>query len=115
MMLPIHILLNIHNLYADADGDARSMTQSKNTRSYTLRSVPSSPGRSLFQIAPWAVARVDLREGFEKLFAESVRTPPIRQAFLCKQGGNQHQHRLACTGRNTQSINRSNRNKCILA
>ena len=44
MMMPIHILLNISNLYADAD--ARSMTPSRNTRSYTLRSVPSSPGRS---------------------------------------------------------------------
>ena len=30
----------------DADADARSMTPSRNTRSYTLRSVPSSPGRS---------------------------------------------------------------------
>ena len=28
------------------DVDARSMTPSRNTRSYTLRSVPSSPGRS---------------------------------------------------------------------
>ena len=34
----------ISNLYADTD--ARSMTPSRNTRSYTLRSVPSSPGRS---------------------------------------------------------------------
>ena len=32
------------NLYADVD--ARSMTPSRNRRSYTLRSVPSSPGRS---------------------------------------------------------------------
>ena len=39
------ILLNISNLYADAE--ARSMTPSRNTRSYTLRSVPSFPGRSL--------------------------------------------------------------------
>ena len=39
-----YILLNIFNLYADVD--ARSMTPSRNTRSYTLRSVPSSPGRS---------------------------------------------------------------------
>ena len=38
------ILLNISYLYADAD--ARSMTPSRNTRSYTLRSVPSSPRRS---------------------------------------------------------------------
>ena len=44
MMMPIHILLNISNLYADAV--ARSMTPSRNTWSYTLRSVPSSPGRS---------------------------------------------------------------------
>ena len=35
MMMPIHILLNISNLYADAD--ARSMTPSRNTRSYTLQ------------------------------------------------------------------------------
>ena len=34
------------NLYADVD--ARSMTPSRNTRSYTIRSVPSSPGRSFF-------------------------------------------------------------------
>ena len=34
------------NLYADVD--ARSMTPSRITRSYTLRSVPSSPGRSFF-------------------------------------------------------------------
>ena len=44
----IYILLNISNLYADAD--ARSMTPSKNTRSYTLRSVPSPPGRSFFSL-----------------------------------------------------------------
>ena len=42
--MTIYILLNISNLYADAD--ARSMTPSRNTRSYTPRSVPSSPGRS---------------------------------------------------------------------
>ena len=34
----------IFNLYADVD--AMSMTPSRNTRNYTLRSVPSSPGRS---------------------------------------------------------------------
>ena len=39
-----YILLNMFNLYADVD--ARSMTPSRNTRSYKLRSVPSSPGRS---------------------------------------------------------------------
>ena len=39
-----NILLNIINIYADVD--AISMTPSRNTRSYTLRSVPSSPGRS---------------------------------------------------------------------
>ena len=39
-----YILLNIFNLHADVD--SRSMTPSRNTRSYTLRSVPSSPGRS---------------------------------------------------------------------
>ena len=44
MMMKICTLLNISNLYADAD--ARSMTPSRNTRSYTLRNVPSSPGRS---------------------------------------------------------------------
>ena len=41
------------NLYADVD--ARSMTPSRNPRSYTLRSVPSSPGRSFFssfQVTP---------------------------------------------------------------
>ena len=46
LMMPICTLLNISNLYAD--DDARSMTPSRNTRSYTLRSVPSSPGRSFF-------------------------------------------------------------------
>ena len=40
------ILLNISNLYGDAD--AGSMTPSRNTRSYKLRSVPSSSGRSFF-------------------------------------------------------------------
>ena len=39
-------LLNISNLYADADD--RSITPSRNTRSYTHRSIPSSPGRSFF-------------------------------------------------------------------
>ena len=39
-----YILLNMFNLYADVD--AKSMTPSRNTRSYTLQSVPSSPGRS---------------------------------------------------------------------
>ena len=47
MMMPIYTLLNISYLYAD--DDARSMTPSRNTRSYTLRSVPSSPGRSFLQ------------------------------------------------------------------
>ena len=42
-----NILLNIINIYADVD--AISMTPSRNTRSYTLRSVPSSPGRSFFK------------------------------------------------------------------
>ena len=42
------ILLNMFNLYADVD--ARSMTPSRNTRSYTLRSVPSSPGRSFLNL-----------------------------------------------------------------
>ena len=48
MMMPIYTLLNISNFYADAD--ARSMTPSRNTRSYTLRSVPSSPGRSFLHL-----------------------------------------------------------------
>ena len=39
--------MNIFNIYADVD--AISMTPSSNTRSYTLRSVPSSPGRSFFR------------------------------------------------------------------
>ena len=33
-----------------ADVDARSMTTSRNTRSYTLRSVPSSPGREFLRV-----------------------------------------------------------------
>ena len=32
----------------NADADAGSMTPSRNTRRYTLRSIPSSPGRSFF-------------------------------------------------------------------
>ena len=47
-----NILLNISNLYAEAD--ARSMTPSRNTRSFTIRSVPSSPGRSF--LAPQSSA-----------------------------------------------------------
>ena len=46
--MPICTLLNISNLYAD--DDATSMTTSRNTRSYTLRSVPSSPGRSFLKL-----------------------------------------------------------------
>ena len=38
--------MNIFDIYADVD--AISMTPSRNTMSYTLRSVPSSPGRSFF-------------------------------------------------------------------
>ena len=44
------MLLNIFDIYADID--AISMTPSRNTRSYTLRSVPSSPGRSFFSFSP---------------------------------------------------------------
>ena len=44
------------NLYADVD--ARSMTPSRNTRSYTLRSVPSSPGRSFFNPFPRPVTGI---------------------------------------------------------
>ena len=40
--------LAMFNIYADVD--AISMTPSRNTRSYTLRSVPSSPGRSFFPL-----------------------------------------------------------------
>ena len=40
--------MNTFNIYADVH--ARSMTQSRNTRSYTLRSVPSSPGRSFLYL-----------------------------------------------------------------
>ena len=37
------------NLHADVD--ARTMTPSRNTRSYTLRGVPSSPGRSFLTLS----------------------------------------------------------------
>ena len=47
-MMTIYILLNIYTNNLFADSDARSMTPSRNTRSCTLRSVPSSPGRSFF-------------------------------------------------------------------
>ena len=50
--------------YMIHDVDARSMTPSRNTRSYTLRSVPSSPGRSF--LAPkelftwwWPIIYID--------------------------------------------------------
>merc|ERR1719264_1488098 len=49
MMMPLCTLMNISNLIAD--DDARSMTPSRNTRSYTLRSVPSSPGRLFLFLA----------------------------------------------------------------
>ena len=35
----------------NADADAGSMTPSRNTRRYTLRSVPSSPGRSFLSLS----------------------------------------------------------------
>ena len=38
----------MNKIVADADADADAVTPSRNTRSYTLRSVPSSPGRSFF-------------------------------------------------------------------
>ena len=48
--------MNIFNIYADVD--AISMTPSRNTRSYTLRSVPSSPWRSfLIKASKMHVAR----------------------------------------------------------
>ena len=40
--------MNIFDIYADVD--AISMTPGRNTRSYTLRSVPSSPGRSFLSL-----------------------------------------------------------------
>ena len=47
--------MNIFNIYADVD--AISMTPSRNTRSFTLRSVPSSPGRSFLMsiYADWCL------------------------------------------------------------
>ena len=50
-LVPLIMLISINadadaDADVDADADARSMTPSRNTRSYTLRSVPSSPGRS---------------------------------------------------------------------
>ena len=45
--------------HADADADTRSMTPSRNTRIYTLRSVPSSPGRSFFCLGPRPIAYLD--------------------------------------------------------
>ena len=58
-MMPIYTLLNISNHYAD--DDARSMTPSRNTRRYTLRSVPSSPGRSFFPLCLDIVVLKQLR------------------------------------------------------
>ena len=49
------------NLYADVD--ARSMTPSRNTRSYTLRSVPSSPGRSFLLLVSYLSVWVAHDEG----------------------------------------------------
>ena len=51
-MMTIYILLNINTNNLFVDSDARSMTPSRNTRSCTLRSVPSSPGRS-FLLNVW--------------------------------------------------------------
>ena len=48
--------MNIFNIYADVD--AISMTPSRNTRSYTLRSVPSSPGRSFLQFTRYCVEKI---------------------------------------------------------
>ena len=42
------IIYTVERFNIHADVDAIYMTPSRNTRSYTLRSVPSSPGRSFF-------------------------------------------------------------------
>ena len=41
-------------IHDEHDVDARSMTPSRNTRSYTLRSVPLSPGRSFLTFSDHA-------------------------------------------------------------
>ena len=57
------------NLYADVD--ARSMTPSRNAWSYTLRSVPSSPGRSFLSFFWWGQIQLlnNFTKGFSKYFS----------------------------------------------
>ena len=57
---------DVSNLYADAD--ARSMTPSRITRSCTLRSVPSSPGRSFLFLSQHSECILCILSHLESLF-----------------------------------------------
>ena len=62
--------MNIFNIYADVD--ARSMTASRNTRSSTLRSVPSTSGRSFFQKGFfWDLPKANGKSGFDMVGARN--------------------------------------------
>ena len=68
-----YILLNMFNLYADVD--AKSMTPSRNTRSYTLQSVPSSPGRSFFEYRRF-MQHMAIYNTFIKIQNKHICCPP---------------------------------------
>ena len=94
MMMMIYILLNIYtnNLFADAD--ARSLTPSRKTRNCTLRSVPSSPGRSFFNSAAKKLENLDtLSRDPPQFHTQTIQNPkwsillkPSQQ--LIKEGTN---------------------------
>ena len=86
MMMTIYILLNIctNNLFADAD--AKSMTPSRNTRSYILWSVPSSPGRSFLTSEKSATYMFQTREGREGGRSTAVLTMFKKTTLLVRDG-----------------------------
>ena len=72
-----NILLNIINIYADVD--AISMTPSRNTRSYTLRSVPSSPWWSFFYVLcsmVYVLCWKNMGVSMCVIFSEQITRPP---------------------------------------
>ena len=62
------------NADADADADARFMTPSRNTRSYTLRSVPLSPGRSFFQLSTLSLNEISAAHNYVSSDEAILRT-----------------------------------------
>ena len=72
---------------ADADADAGSMTPSRNTRRYTLRSVQSSPGWSFF-IGPrytWGLIYGSESLSLQDLFADLTDVTLAMQAMQAMQ------------------------------